>query len=142
MSDVTASGVPAKVAVPSPLSTQVVPLGRAPVSPSDGAGYPLVVTVNVATPPATNVVELALVTTGALPTMIVNDWVASGARPLEAVMVMTAVPVAVGVPAMVAVPLALSVKLIPSGRAPDSAIVAMGAPVVVTATEPGLPRVK
>ena len=42
-----AAGVPARVAVPSPLSTKVTPVGSAPVSLSAGVGNPVVVTVNV-----------------------------------------------------------------------------------------------
>ena len=42
-----AAGVPARVAVPSPLSTKVTPAGSAPVSVSAGVGNPVVVTVNV-----------------------------------------------------------------------------------------------
>ena len=46
-----AAGVPASVAVPSPLSTKVTPVGRAPVSLSAGVGNPVVVTVNVPSVP-------------------------------------------------------------------------------------------
>ena len=44
---VPAAGVPASVAVPSPLSTNVTPAGSAPVSVSAAVGNPVVVTVNV-----------------------------------------------------------------------------------------------
>ena len=45
---VPAAGVPLNVAVPSPLSANVTPVGRAaPVRTMAGAGNPVVVTVNV-----------------------------------------------------------------------------------------------
>ena len=39
-------GVPARVAVPLPLSTKVTPAGRVPFSVSDGSACPVVVTEN------------------------------------------------------------------------------------------------
>ena len=45
-------------------------------------------------------------------------------------------------PASVAVPLALSVNVTPLGSAPDSVIVGVGTPVVVTVSVPALPTVK
>ena len=42
-----APGVPASVAVPSPLSTNVTPAGSAPVDVSVGVGVPIAVTVKV-----------------------------------------------------------------------------------------------
>ena len=64
VSVVTAPGVPASVAVPLPWSVQVTPPGRSPVSSSDGAGWPAVVTVKVPGAPATKMVETGLVTVG------------------------------------------------------------------------------
>ena len=60
-----AAGVPASVAVPSPLSTKFTPPGSAPVSVRPGAGKPVVVTVKVPGEPSVNVVPLALVIEGA-----------------------------------------------------------------------------
>src|SRR5579859_4218537 len=60
-----AVGVPARVAVPSPLSVNVTPAGRAPVSLSPGDGNPVVVTVNVPGEPAVKVAENAEVIAGA-----------------------------------------------------------------------------
>ena len=60
-----AAGVPASVAVPSPLSTKVTPAGSAPVSLSAEVGNPVVVTVNVPDVPVVNVVLSALVIAGA-----------------------------------------------------------------------------
>ena len=51
--------------MPSPLSTNVTPVGSAPVSVSAGVGTPVVVTVNVPAVPVVNVVRLALVIAGA-----------------------------------------------------------------------------
>src|SRR5262249_4744441 len=84
---VPASGVPAKVAVPSALSTKVTPEGSAPVSESIGFGKPVVVTVKVPAVPVVNVVAFALVMVGAWFTVSVKVWVASGATPLVAVIV-------------------------------------------------------
>ena len=53
------------MAVPSWLSLNVTPLGRAPVSVIVGAGTPVVVTVNVPALPTVNVVLFALVIEGA-----------------------------------------------------------------------------
>ena len=59
--------MPARVAVPLPLSLNVTPDGRAGVLVADSAavGVPVVVTENVPAVPAANVVPLALVITGA-----------------------------------------------------------------------------
>src|SRR6266542_2234124 len=65
---VPGSGVPASVAVPSLLLTNVTPLGSAPVSLMliDAlVGKPVVVTVNVPATPVWNVVALPLVMAGA-----------------------------------------------------------------------------
>jgi hypothetical protein len=47
------------------LSTNVTPVGSAPVSVSDGAGDPVVVAVKLPAVPTVNVVALALVIDGA-----------------------------------------------------------------------------
>ncbi len=65
-----AAGVPARVAVPSPLSVKVTPLGSAPVSVIAGVGLPLVVTVKLPALPAVKVVPSAEVMVGAVPSEI------------------------------------------------------------------------
>ena len=80
-----AAGVPAKVAVPSLLSTKVTPVGNAPVSVSAAVGKPVVVTVNVPIVPDVNVGVPALVIAGAWSTVSVKLWLASGVTPLAAV---------------------------------------------------------
>jgi len=101
------------VAVPSPLSTKVTPLGRPPVSDSAGTGVPVVVTVMMPADPSVKVVLSPEVMVGAPSTVRVNDCVASGLTPLEAVMLSGYVPLVptAGVPARVAVPSPLSTKV-------------------------------
>ena len=71
-----------------PLSTNVTPVGSAPVSVSGiGIGMPVVVTVNVPNVPTVNVVLAVLVIAGGWSTVKVNVWVASGATPFVAVIV-------------------------------------------------------
>ena len=62
---VFAAGVPASVAVPSPLSVNVTPGGSAPVSDNVELGTPVVVTVKVPAWPAVKVVPAGLVILGA-----------------------------------------------------------------------------
>ena len=57
--------MPEMVAVPLLFPTKVTPAGRAPVSVSVGAGYPVVVTEKVPGAPVVNVVQVALVMAGA-----------------------------------------------------------------------------
>ena len=65
--------MPARVAVPSRLSTKVTPVGSAPVSVNGvGIGKPVVVTVNVPAVLTTNVVLFALVIAGAWSTVRVK----------------------------------------------------------------------
>ena len=85
MPPVPAAGVPVSAAVPSPLSTNVTPVGSAPVSLKAGVGNPVVVTVNVSNVPVANVVLSALVIAGAWLTVSVKLWLASGTTPLAAV---------------------------------------------------------
>ena len=62
---VLTGAIPASVAVPSPLSVSVTPLGNGgPPRLKLGTGYALLVTVNVPYAPAVNVVLFALVITG------------------------------------------------------------------------------
>ena len=65
MPPLPASGVPASVAVPSPLSTKVTPLGSGRSSLKLESGNPLVVTVKLPSVPTVNVVWSALVIVGA-----------------------------------------------------------------------------
>ena len=80
-------GIPDSVAVPSLLFTKVTPAGRLPVrviAMLGPVGYPVVVTVKVPGEPSVKVVWSALVIVGPSRTVKVNDWVASGAMPLLA----------------------------------------------------------
>src|SRR5579872_33770 len=72
------AGVPDSVAVPSPLSTKVTPVGRAPDSVSVVATgkSELVVTVKVPVLPTVKVVEAPLVTSGAWSTS--SAWAPDG----------------------------------------------------------------
>jgi hypothetical protein len=77
---VPTAGVPAKLPVPSVLSTKLIPPGNPPVSVRTvPAGNELpVVTAKVPAVPTTNVVDAALVIDAASFTVNVNDCVASG----------------------------------------------------------------
>src|SRR6266849_2441533 len=67
------AGVPARVPVPFPLSTNVTLLGRAaPPRVIVGVGEPMVVTVNVPAVPAVNVVAFALVMLGIWPVVVLK----------------------------------------------------------------------
>ena len=85
-----AAGVPARVAVPSPLSVNVTPAGRFPLSVIFATGLPVVVTENVPAVPTTNVGSAPLVITGAagaLLTVSVKLCDASGLTPFDALIV-------------------------------------------------------
>ena len=86
-----AAGVPARVAVPLPLSVKVTPDGSAPDSAeSVAAGEPVVVTVNVPAVPAANVVRAGAGDDRggrAGFTVRVKLWVALGLTPFAAVIV-------------------------------------------------------
>ena len=112
---VPAAGVPARVAVPFPLSIKVTPEGSAPDSLIAAVGLPVVVTENVPSVPTVNVAELALVIAGACWTVIVSVC-CTEPYVLVATSGMAYVPAVVGVPARVAVPSLLSVKVTPGGR--------------------------
>ena len=135
---VPAAGVPPRVAVPSPLSTNVTPDGNAPDSDNDGFGRPVQVTVNDPADPTVNDTDAALVIAGAVVTVRVNAWMASDPTPLCAVNVSAYVPAvpAAGVPARVAVPSPLSTNVTPDGNAPDSDNDGGGDPAVVTVNDP------
>ena len=79
--------MPASVAVPLPLSANVTPEGKAPVSVMAAVGKPVVVTVNEPAWPTVKVVWPALVIAGAWLTVRVKFWVALGKMPLAAVKV-------------------------------------------------------
>ena len=81
-----AVGVPAKVAVPSPLSVKVKPAGNAPVSMMVlTVGEPEVVTVKLPAVPAAKVAAEALVIVGGPPTVTVSVCTALGLTPFAAV---------------------------------------------------------
>ena len=134
-----ASGMP----MSAPPGLNVTPLGRAPVSLKVGAGKPVAVTVNAPAVPTVNVVLLALVMAAAWFTVRAKDCWALPAV-LVAIRVMLYKPpvLAAGVPESVPVPSPLLCKITGDGRAPDSLIVALGEPVVVTVNEPGVPTWK
>jgi hypothetical protein len=69
------------------LLTKVTPLGSAPVSESEAAGVPVVVTEKAPAEPDVNVAPLALVMTGAWLTVIVKLWLTGLPTPLLAVIV-------------------------------------------------------
>jgi hypothetical protein len=140
------AGVPLSVAVPFPLFTNVTPLGRVPVSVTDGVGAPVVVTVKLPAVPTVNVVLLALVIAGAAGaafTVKVKVWLAELPTPLLAVIVREYVPPLpdAGVPLSVAVPFPLFTNVTPLGRVPVSVTDGVGAPVVVTVKLPAVPTV-
>src|SRR5487761_2608603 len=117
-----ASGVPAIVAVPLPLSTNVRPLGR-PIVGDTGVrlsaanGNPVAVTENDDGWATVNAADDALVITGGLSTVSVKAWVTTP-KGLERLRVTCETPSAVdaGDPARGAVPSPLSVKVTTVGR--------------------------
>jgi hypothetical protein len=125
------------------LSTNVTPLGSAPVSLRFGVGVPVVNTENVPATPTANDVLLALVIAGAWSTVSVKACVAGVPTPLLAVKVSGYVPPvpAAGVPINVAVPFALATNVTPLGSTPASVMDGAGAPVVVTVKVPAPPTV-
>ena len=143
---VPAAGVPASVAVPSPLSTNVTPVGSAPVSDKTQGGTPLVVTVKVPTKPTVKVAPTELVIVHVIGwTVRTKGWVAAGMAPFVAVIVNGYVPPEPvgGVPASVAVPPPLSVNVSHGGSVPVSVNEhVLGTPVVVTVKVPAWPTVK
>ena len=84
---VPAAGVPDRVAVPLAWATKVTPAGRDPVLETVAAGLPVVITVKLPEDPTVKVVEDADVIAGAASTVKVNDWVAFGLTPFEALKV-------------------------------------------------------
>ena len=85
MPAVPAAGVPAIVAVPSPLLTKVTPLGRAPVLVREAIGLPVVSTLKLPGMLTENVALAGLMKAGALFTTKTNVCEASGSTPLVAV---------------------------------------------------------
>jgi len=79
------AGVPLRVPVPLPLSTNVTPLGIAPDSVRLGVGTPVACTVNDPAVPTVKLVLAALVKTGARFTVNVKLCVAGEPMPLLAV---------------------------------------------------------
>jgi hypothetical protein len=110
----------------------MTPDGRAPDSEMAGMGVPVVVTVKVLVVKVGKDALLPDVIARAPDTVSVKLWVALGLTPLCAVTVIGKAPVVVGCPDRVAVPLPLSMNVTVDGRAPDSEMVGVGLPVVVT----------
>ena len=81
------AGVPLSVAVPFPSLVKATPLGSAPVSVSDGAGVPVVVTVKLPATPTVKILLLALVMPGVWFTFSVKFCVAGAPTPFVAVRV-------------------------------------------------------
>ncbi len=81
------AGVPARVAVPSPLSVKVTPLGSAPFSVSAEVGNPVDVTVKLPAWPSVKVAASAEVMAGGVSTVRAKLWLASGLTPLDTPMV-------------------------------------------------------
>ena len=79
--------MPARVAVPFPLSVKITPSGRFPVSLSVGKGEPLVVIRNQPVIPSVKVVMLPEVMARFWVTTNVKLWVAFVPTPFAAVMV-------------------------------------------------------
>ena len=127
--------------MPSPLSTNVTPVGRVPVSVEVPVGLPAVVTRKVPLFPTLKVALSALVTLGAKLTFKAKFWVAGGLTPLSATKLRLKTPPFVGVPLKVAVPSPLSTNVTP-GSVPVSVIAGAGNPLVVTVNVPFAPRVK
>ena len=142
---VVAFGVPARVAVPSPLFVKVTPAGSVPaIVMLLALGAAEVVTVKAPKLPTTNVEEAALVKVGVASTDSTKFCVADGPTPFWAENVTGYAPAlpGAGVPASVPVPFEFGVKVMPGGRAPAMASVALGNPVLVTVNALGTPRPK
>ena len=135
-----AAGVPARVAVPSPLPVKVTPAGNAPCTDSAAAGKPLLVTVKLPAWPVANVVFAALVIAGACSTVSMKVWTATETS-LPATIVNRYTPAlpAAGVPDSVAVPSPLSSNSTPAGRLPPTDSSGVGIPLAMTVKLPGCP---
>ena len=80
---------PLCVGVPdSTLWVKVTPVGRVPLSVTEGVGVPVAVTTKLFELPSAKVVLEAEVMVGGASTVNVKDWVAFEPTPLEAVTVM------------------------------------------------------
>ena len=136
---VFAAGVPAIVAVPSPLSVNVTPDGSVSGAGKMHVGYPVVVTVKVPAWPTAKLAAAALVIWHASSTVRVNDTWAAGLTPFVAVIVIGYVPPepAAGIPEIDIVPSPLSVHVSPAGNAPTTDKWHGGDPVTVTVRVPG-----
>ena len=84
---VSGSGVPLNVAVPFPLSRNVTPSGKLPVSVTAGTGKPTVVTENQPGDPTVNVVMLPEVMARPWFTFNVKLWVELVPTPFAAMIV-------------------------------------------------------
>jgi hypothetical protein len=117
-------------------AVNVTPFGSVPLSLNVGAGVPVAVTVNVPVVPAANVALLKLVIAGGEFTVKVKLWLAFGATPFCAVIVIRYRPLTVGVPARIPV---VALNVTPFGRVPLSVHVGAGVPVAVAVNDPAVP---
>src|SRR5262249_47650419 len=129
-----AAGVPDNVAVPSPLFTNVTPVGSgALLVIVVTVGNAVVCTVKLPNAPTANVAPAALVKIGVGELLTVSTKLCVvDPAPLVAVIVSGYVPPvpATGVPTSVATPLPVSVNVTPVGRAPLIVSDAAGCPEV------------
>jgi hypothetical protein len=130
-----AVGIPQRIPV---AALNVTPLGNVPLSLNAGAGAPIAATVNVPAVPSVNVALFALVIVGADITVSVKLWLAFGATPFCAVIVIGYVPPAIGIPARTPV---AALNVTPVGSVPLSLHVGAGAPVAVAVKVPTEPAV-
>jgi hypothetical protein len=138
------AGVPEIVAVPLPLSTNVTPVGKLPVSVSAGVGVPTAVTEKNPADPTVKVVLLPEVMDAPEFTVNVKLCTAAVPTPLLAVNVNEYIPAmpTAGVPLNMPVPFPLSVNVTPVGSGPVSVNAGVGEPTVVTMNDPEACSVK
>jgi hypothetical protein len=77
LNEPAAAGVPARVAVPSPLSVKVRPAGSVPVRLNEGFGVPVASTVKEPGAPLWKVAMVGLVNAGTVPALtssVNNCW--------------------------------------------------------------------
>ena len=129
--------------MPLPLSVNATPVGRLSAVVIAAVGTPVVSTVKLPAVPAVKLALSALVIAGAVSTVSVKAWLASGDCPFAASIVKWYVPAGVAaVLASVAVPSPLSTKVTPVGSVSAVVIAANGPPVVCTVKVCAVPAVK
>jgi hypothetical protein len=117
---------------------KITPAGSVPLPLNVAAGAPVAVTVNVPAVPIVNVALFALVIAGAEFTVSAKFWLAFGATPFCAAIMIGYVPLTVGVPDTVPV---AALNVTPGGSVPLSLHVGAGVPVAVTVNVPAVPIV-